>query len=673
MPGKPITKLLVANRGEIARRVFKTCRRLGIATVAVYSDTDAGALFVREADEALALGGATAAESYLRHELILAAAARASADAIHPGYGFLSENAQFAQMVLDAGLIWIGPAPEAIAAMGSKTQARDLMEAAGVPVLPGRRLSGSEANGDLEAAAAAVGFPLLVKAAAGGGGKGMRVVSDLSSLESSVQAARREASAAFGDDEVFLEAFAPRSRHVEIQILGDQHGRVISLGERDCSVQRRHQKVIEESPSPALDEELREAMSQAGVAAGTELGYVGAGTVEFLLVAERREFFFLEVNTRLQVEHPVTELVRGVDLVELQLRVAQGEALPVQAPAANGHAVEVRLYAEDPANGFLPVTGRLSRFEIGGAAVRVDTGVESGSEISPHFDPMLAKVIAHGATRGEAVRKLADALRRAELHGMTTNRDFLVNVLEHPEFAAGDADTSFLERADLGLLAAPLDGADAGARAAAAAAAAVALQRERRASARVLGSLPSGWRNVRAQPQSVALAVASGASGEPLTVSYEFDRAGELRSLAVDGEPLGATALHGCSGEEVDLELDGLRRRFTVRRYGDDVYVNTARAQSAFTIVPRHPSAVADSLPIGSLTAPMPGAVLRLMTTVGARVEQGQPLLVLEAMKMEHEIVAPVAGRVTELPVEQGEQVQAGAVLAIIDTGEDNE
>jgi acetyl/propionyl-CoA carboxylase alpha subunit len=671
LPGKPITKLLVANRGEIARRVFKTCRRLGIATVAVYSDTDSSALFVREADEAIALGGATAAESYLRHDLIIDAAVRTSADAIHPGYGFLSENAQFAQAVLGAGLIWIGPSPEAITAMGSKTRARELMEAAGVPVLPGRRLSGSESDGDLEAAAAAVGFPLLVKAAAGGGGKGMRLVNDPSSLESSVQAARREASAAFGDDELFLEAFAPRSRHVEIQILGDHHGRVISLGERDCSVQRRHQKVVEESPSPALGDELREAMSQAGIAAGTELRYVGAGTVEFLLVADQAEFFFLEVNTRLQVEHPVTELVRGVDLVELQLRVAQGEALPVHSPAPNGHAVEVRLYAEDPANGFLPVTGTLERFELPESAVRVDTGVESGSEISPHFDPMLAKVIAHGATRGEAVRKLADALRRAELHGMTTNRDFLVNVLEHPEFAAGEADTAFLERADPERLAAPLDGADG--RAAAACAAAIALQHERRASARVLGSLPSGWRNVRAQPQSVAFTAASGTSGEPLTVTYEFDRAGRLASLTVDGEPLGATTLHGASGEEVDLELDGLRRRFTVRRYGEHVYVNTARTQSAFTIVPRHPSAAAESLPTGSLTAPMPGALLRRMTTVGARVEQGQPLLVLEAMKMEHEIVAPVGGLVTELPVEQGEQVQAGAVLAIIDAGEEHE
>ena len=657
-----IDRLLVANRGEIARRVFATCRRIGIGTVAVYSDADSDALFVREADEAVALGGTTAAESYLRGDLLIAAAARSGADAIHPGYGFLSENAPFAQAVLDAGLTWVGPSPAVIAEMGLKTRARELMEQAGVPVLPGRTLTGSEsAGGVAELAQSEVGYPLLVKASAGGGGKGMRLVEDPERLHSAIEAARREASAAFGDDQVFLERYAPRSRHVEIQIIGDAHGTVLSLGERDCSVQRRHQKVIEESPSPAVDDGVRAEMAEAGVAAGRKLGYVNAGTVEFLFVPDTQEFFFLEVNTRLQVEHPVTELVTGLDLVELQLRVAQGERLPAGGPVFDGHAVEARLYAEDPAAGFLPVTGTLSRFSVP-EGVRVDTGVESGATISPHYDPMIAKVIAHGHTRADAIRRLADGLRRAELHGMTTNRDFLVNVLEHPEFAAGGADTSFLDRHDGAELTSPLD-ADPDARAHAAAAAALALQYARRRAARVLGSLPSGWRNVPAVPQTQTFEHGN----EPITVTYRFDRSNRLIELAVDGELLEAPILHACDDALVDLAIGGIRRRFVIARNGGSVHVNTARAQSDFTIVSRHPRAADDALPSGSLTAPMPGAVLRVMTEVGATVEVGQPLLVLEAMKMEHEIVAPAAGLVAELPVAQGTQVQAGAVLAVID------
>ncbi len=383
----------------------------------------------------------------------------------------------------DAGLTWIGPAPEAIEAMGSKTEARDRMENAGVPVLPGQRLDG-EAGDALSAVAEAIGYPLLVKASAGGGGKGMRLVESAGELEGGVEGARREAAGAFGDDTVFLERFAPRSRHVEIQIIGDMEGTVAALGERDCSVQRRHQKVIEESPSPAVDEALRTQMSEAAVAAGQALGYVSAGTVEFLLT-EQGEFFFLEVNTRLQVEHPVTELVTGLDLVELQIAVAEGRPLPAEAiqPALRGHAVEARLYAEDAANDFLPVTGTLSRFRLP-AGVRVDTGVEDGAEISPYYDPMVAKVIAHGPTRADAVRLLADALARAELHGTTTNRDFLVAVLRHDEFAAGDADTSFLDRHDPAALSGSL--LDDHEQQLAAAAAALALQAARREEATVL-------------------------------------------------------------------------------------------------------------------------------------------------------------------------------------------
>jgi acetyl/propionyl-CoA carboxylase alpha subunit len=636
-----VQRLLVANRGEIARRVFATCRRLGIATVAVYSDVDAGAPFVADADVAVRLGGATPAESYLRGDAIIEAARRAGADAIHPGYGFLAENAAFAQAVLDAGLVWVGPSPEAIAAMGSKTEARTRMEAAGVPVLPG---ANDPADAD------AVGFPLLVKASAGGGGKGMRLVERAEDLEDAVASARREAGAAFGDDTVFLERFAQRARHVEIQIVGDAHGTVLSLHERDCSVQRRHQKVIEESPSPAVDDELRARMGAAAVAAGEALGYVGAGTVEFLL-ADDGAFFFLEVNTRLQVEHPVTELVTGLDLVELQLLVAEGGALPA-VPPLDGHAIEARLYAEDAAHDFLPVTGTLARFAVPDG-VRVDTGVADGSVISPYYDPMIAKVIAHGPTRDAAARKLADALTRAELHGLTTNRDFLVRVLRHPDFLAGDADTGFLERVDG--LAEPL--VDAAGRRLAAAAAALAGQAARRADAGVLATLPSGWRNNPSQLQEATFA----AGEEALRVGYRFARDGKLAALRVNDEDIDATLIR-CEPDVVELEVDGLRRRFAVRPRA----VNTTDGQVDLRELPRFADA-ADDTPAGSLTSPMPGLVVRVLAAAGEAVTKGQPLLVLEAMKMEHEIAAPADGALSELRVSEGAQVEAGAVLAVID------
>jgi acetyl/propionyl-CoA carboxylase alpha subunit len=647
--------VLVANRGEIARRVFATCRRLGIATAAVFSEPDADAAFVREADVAIPLGGASAAESYLRGDAILDAARAAGADAIHPGYGFLSENAAFAQAVIDAGLTWIGPSPDAIAAMGSKTEARDRMERAGVPVLPGARLNG-EVDDALATVAERLGYPLLVKASAGGGGKGMRLVERPGELDAAVQAARREAAGAFGDDTLFLERFAPRARHVEIQIVGDAHGRVCALHERDCSVQRRHQKVIEEAPSPAVGPELRARMCSAAVAAGEALGYVGAGTVEFLL-AEGGEFYFLEVNTRLQVEHPVTELVTGLDLVGLQLLVAEGRRLPDAAviPALDGHAVEARLYAEDPANGFLPVTGDLQRLEVPDS-VRIDSALDGGARISPHYDPMIAKVIAHGATREEAVRRLADALRRSEIHGLTTNRDFLVRVLTHPEFAAGAADTGFLDRHDPAELARPL--LDERARRHAAAAAALAGQAGRREAARVLGGLPSGWRNNPSVPQR--------ADYDGLTVEYRMARDGSLAELRVDGEALAAPRVHAAAADAVDLEADGVRRRHRVRRGpGGAVFVNTDEGQLDLVEVPRFPDAAHAAAP-GSLSSPLPGRVIRVLVEAGAQVEAGEPLLIVEAMKMEHEIVAPSGGPLVELRVCEGQQVETGTVLAVI-------
>jgi propionyl-CoA carboxylase alpha chain len=651
-----IRRVLVANRGEIARRVFRTCRDLGISTVAVFSDPDADAPFTRDADFAVALGGSLAADSYLCGERIVAAAVRAEADAIHPGYGFLAENAEFARSVLAAGLIWIGPSPIVIEAMGSKIEARRRMAAAGVPVLTGVHVE-HERGVALAALGAKIGYPLLVKASAGGGGKGIRLVEEPSELESSVDGARREAASAFSDDSVFLERYVRGARHIEIQILGDAHGNVATLHERDCSVQRRHQKVIEEAPSPALIPELRAQMSAAAAAAGRALDYVGAGTVEFLLDAESN-FFFLEVNTRLQVEHPVTEMVTGLDLVELQLMVAEGLELPAAAlaPGLRGHAVEARLYAEDPSNGFLPVAGTIARFRIDGP-VRVDTGVADGTSISAFYDPMIAKVIAHGSTRGHALRRLADALARAEIHGITTNRDFLVRVLRHPEFVAGGADTSFLDRHDPAELGRAL--VDRAAEREAAAAAALAAQAGRRRTARALGSLPSGWRNNRSQLERVEYRTER---GDPIVVEYGFGRDGSVTELRVDGVAMTGTRLHHCTETEVLIGFDGVTRRFRVW----DSTVNTEQGQVTFAILPSlgEPPAREE---LGSLASPMPGTVIRVVTEHGAVVEAGQPLLVLEAMKMEHEVVAPVTGVIVDI-VSEGTQVDTGVLLAVIDS-----
>jgi acetyl/propionyl-CoA carboxylase alpha subunit len=641
-----VNRLLVANRGEIARRIFATCRRLGVGTVAVFSDADAGAPFVAEADLAVALGGAAPAESYLRIDAVVEAARRTGADAVHPGYGFLAENATFAQAVIDAGLTWVGPSPEAIRAMGSKTEARERMAAAGVPVLPGAHLTGGE---DLATVAAGVGYPLLVKASAGGGGKGMRLVEGADALAASVAAAQREAGAAFGDETVFLERYAPRSRHVEVQLMGDAHGNVVALFERDCSVQRRHQKVIEECPSPVVDRALRAQLSEAAVAAGRALAYTGAGTVEFLLTAER-EFFFLEVNTRLQVEHPVTEAVTGLDLVELQLLVAEGSPLPAAAldPQPRGHAIEARLYAEDVPAGYLPATGTVSRLRFADT-VRVDTGVSDGSEISPHYDPMIAKVIAHADTREQAARVLADALARAQVQGTITNRDFLVRVLRHREFLSGEADTEFLDRSDPAELGAPLLDAEQVQRAALAAA--LAGQAARRRDARVQDGLPSGWRNNPALAQTATFTTPY---DEGLEVRYRLDRDGRLL------EPEGIELVRA-TPEEVVLICEGVRRAYRV----DPDAVGTPEGEVALSEHPRFadPSAAVSA---GSLLSPMPGTVLRVLVSAGAQVPAGAPLLVLEAMKMEHEVLAPAAGTVSELPVAQGDQVQTGTLLAVI-------
>jgi propionyl-CoA carboxylase alpha chain len=658
-----IQKLMVANRGEIAARVMRTAHRLGISTVAVYSDPDAELPFVAQADEAVRLPGAAPADTYLRGDLILAAAAATGADAIHPGYGFLSENAGFARDCAAAGVVFVGPPPEAIAAMGSKLAAKALMESAGVPVLPGATVG---EDTDLAEAGARVGFPLLVKAAFGGGGRGMRLVREPGELAEAVAAASREASSAFGDGTVFLERFVTAPRHVEVQVLGDVHGTVVHLFERECSIQRRYQKIIEESPSPAVDDALRAALGEAAVAAGKVIGYVGAGTVEFVLDDTGR-FYFLEVNTRLQVEHPVTELVTGLDLVQAQIQVAEGEPLPTEITdaALTGHAIEARLYAEDVPAGFLPCTGTLHRFTVqAGDGIRVDAGYAEGSVVSPHYDAMLAKVIAHGRTRAEAARRLARALARARLHGVTTNRGLLLGVLRDPDFLAGRTDTGYLTRHDPAELSQAALGDPAGH----AAAAALARQAANRAVAPVLATLPSGWRNVASAPHQVSYRL----DDRTYDVTYRLPgRAGEAASVEVNGEPLGSSVVVvRATAAEVDLEVDGLRRVYSVHRVPSQagpvsVYVDGPDGATALTERPRFadPSAV---LRGGSLLAPMPGLVVRVLAEAGAAVTAGQPLVVLEAMKMEHTVAAPSDGVLAELRVSAGQQVDAGQVLAVV-------
>ena len=651
---RAIAKLLIANRGEIAARIIRSAHALGIATVAVYSDPDAAAPYVTLADEAVRLPGAAAADTYLRGDLIIAAAAATGADAVHPGYGFLSENAAFARACADAGLIFVGPGPDTIKAMGDKVAAKAMMAKAGVPVLPSVPVTDSS---DLAEAATRVGCPLLVKAAFGGGGRGMRLVADPAELAEAVTRAGSEAASAFGDGTVFLERFVTDPRHVEVQILGDTAGTVIHLFERECSIQRRYQKIVEECPSPAVDACLRAALTAAAVTAGQAIGYTGAGTVEFVLDRDG-SFYFLEMNTRLQVEHPVTEEVTGLDLVELQLRIAEGEPLPLAAREAriNGHAIEVRLYAEDVPAGFVPATGTLHRFAIPPApGIRVETGFRDGSVVSPHYDAMLAKVIAHGRTRADAARRLARALLKAEIHGVTTNRDLLVAILREPGFLAGATDTGYLTRHDPAALAAPRSAATH------ALAAALARQARHRAEAPVLGTLPSGWRNVFSAPQRVAYT----ASGEPYAVAYRITR--DCVQASVNDVPMQAIA-HAACPDRIDLEIDGTRREYRINQVGAEVYVDASDGSSVLSEVPRFgdPEKLA---PAGSLLAPMPGLVLRVLTEVGAVVTAGQPLLVLEAMKMEQTVSAPASGVVAELRAKAGEQVSTGQVLAVLETG----
>ncbi|MBI4883797.1 MAG: biotin/lipoyl-binding protein [Actinobacteria bacterium] len=634
-----IQSVLIANRGEIARRIMRTCREQAIGTIAVFSDADERAPFVDEADTAIRLPGTASTDTYLRGDLIIEAALRAGAAAIHPGYGFLAENAAFAQQVLDAGLTWIGPPPSAIAAMGSKIEAKRLMRSHGVPVAPDNTVETLDE----------IGLPALVKASAGGGGRGMRIVRAADELAEAIASAEREATAAFGDGTVFVERYLENARHVKIQVLADTHGNVIALHERDCTLQRRHQKVLEEAPSPVVDGELRVRMEAAAVAAACAVGYVGAGTVEFLLDRDGN-YWFLEMNTRLQVEHPVTELITGIDLVALQLVIADGHPIPadllVEVPL-RGHAIEVRLCAEDAFRGYLPSSGVFRTFHFPPVpGVRVDSAIESGSEVPPYYDSMIAKVIAYGATRAEAIRRLTAALSGATLHGPTTNRPLLLQLLEQLGDVDGPGgaglDTGWLDRQQLGSGPQPQELEIA--------AAALAVVASRSAGYR----FPVGWRNNPSQLHSQPLVL----DGSIHTVQYRFDRANRLEALVVDAVPV-----------ELDIASRDVLARTDTAVFGDPVCGTTvyvAGGRYTFTVPARFVSPD-EAGRAGSTVSPMPGRVVRVLVAAGDIVSAGQPLLTLEAMKMEHQVQSPHAGTVSEIFVQAGQQLDGGQPLLKVD------
>ncbi len=650
--------LLIANRGEIAARVIRSARAMGLRTVAVYSEADRDAMHVAMADEAVLLGPARARDSYLNIERVIDAARRTGAEAVHPGYGFLSENAEFAQACLDAGLVFVGPTAAMMTAMGSKSGSKALMEKAGVPLVPGYH-GAAQDEAILADAADKIGFPVLVKASAGGGGRGMRVVNSAAELAAAVTSAKREAKAAFGDDRMLIEKFVQNPRHIEVQIIGDSHGNLLSLFERECTLQRRHQKVIEEAPSPTLDATQREAVCAAARKAAGAVNYVGAGTIEF--VSDGRDVFFIEMNTRLQVEHPVTELITGIDLVEWQLRVAFGENLPLAQDEIrlNGHAIEARVYAENPQKNFMPSVGRIKTWRTPEAndGLRIDAGYRSGDAVSPYYDAMLAKVIAWAPTRALALRQLSGLLRRARIHGLRTNRDLLVNVLRHHAFLDGETDTAFFDTHGLAALAAPLiDGAAARL---SAVAAAIAESEHNRATATALPGIASGWRNLSSGNQVKTFADSDGTEHR---VEYRFTRDGVLLP-----EDQGVHLVSATPSLVVLADTAGAETAYEITSYGDLRFVDSPLGSIGFTVVPRfvEPGSAVQE---GSLVAPMPGLVIRVGARAGDTVTAGQPLLWLEAMKMEHTITAPRAGVLAELNVTAGQQVEVGAVLARVTT-----
>ncbi len=646
------SKVLIANRGEIAARVIRSCRARGLRTVAVVSAADRHALHARLADEAYEIGAAPPRESYLNIERLIAAARATGAQAVHPGYGFLSENAGFAEACAAAGLVFIGPPPDAIRLMGNKAEAKRRMREAGVPCIPGYDGT-DQSDATLIREAEKIGLPLMIKAAAGGGGRGMRRINDFAELPAALASARSEAQSAFGSGELILEYALTAPRHVEVQVFADAQGNVIHLGERDCSIQRRHQKVIEEAPSPAVNPELRARMGEAAVRAAKAIGYVGAGTIEFLLA--EGDFVFMEMNTRLQVEHPVTELITGLDLVDLQLRVAAGEPLPLsQADVQlNGYAIEARLYAENPDAGFLPQTGTLLRWQAP-SNVRVDAGVDTGTEITSHYDPLLAKIIAHGATRDEARQKLIAALRETTALGVTTNKAFLAGCLEHPEFFAGRATTDFIAAHF-----APQ--ADADPRSELLAAAALILAQ--RSAARLPQPELAFWRSSGAATAHFTLGIGDRA------VSLRLTFVGGNRFEAVVGEVRNEVELIDCSSDVWRIAFAGLQ--LAVRHAFDPegrLHLEVDGAQAVVSNLTMQPAQAREaSAGSGRLTPPMNGRVVAVLAVAGARVTRGQGLIVLESMKMEHTLAAPCDGVLAELTCAVGEQVAPGKLLARVE------
>lgn len=654
-----INKILIANRGEIARRIMRTCREMGIATVAVCSEADRDALFVRESDEVVPLVGLPPGQAYLDADAIVDAALKTRCDAIHPGYGFLAENAALVRACQKSGITFIGPPADVIEAMGSKIEAKRRLQAADVPLLPSVEVGSQSAERVLRQAES-LGWPLIIKASAGGGGRGMRIVREAAEFAELLETARRESQAAFGESAVFFEPYVDEARHIEIQIFGDMHGNVVHLFERECSIQRRHQKIIEESPSPALDDELRRSMTAAALRVAKAVGYVNAGTVEFLLTPDGK-FYFLEVNTRLQVEHAVTECVTWLDLVELQILVASGEPLPAAAHQATlrGHAIEARLCAEDPRHDYLPSAGNLHRLRFPETAgVRVDSAVGESAIISPYYDSLLAKVIAYAPTRAEAARRLSQTLARAQIHGVRTNRELLVRALVHPEFLGGQTDTHFLLRHDPATLAAPL--ADERAERLHAAAAALAGQAERRRAAKVLQQAPSGWRN---NPSRFEQSRFQGSHGE-ITVEYRFGREG-LR-LRINDEPQPLAGCEVATPERIRMQVAGILRTYEMHRVGDTFYVDSPLGFSQLEELPRFAIPREETAP-GSLVAPLPGVVNEVKVKQGDTVSAGDVLLVIDSMKVFHWISAPLSGRIAEIRVAPGNHVEGGAVLVVIE------
>jgi len=635
-------KLLIANRGEIACRIIKSAHEMGISCVAVYTNADSESPFVRQADEAVKLS-----DTYLNGKEIIKAAIQTGAQAIHPGYGFLSENAKFSRDVLKAGLIWVGPSSRVITSMGDKLKAKDIAEKAGVPTLP-MTTDPKKAN--------TIGYPILIKAAAGGGGKGMRIVESKKDLKESLLGAQREAMTGFGDDRVFIERYVASSRHIEIQILGDTHGNVVHLGERECSIQRRHQKIIEESPSPRVNPEMREAMGDAAIKLAKKLKYESAGTVEFLVDDKTGDFWFLEVNTRLQVEHPVTEEVTGKDLVYEQLRIARGEELGYEQEDISweGSSIEARLYAEDPANEFLPATGTLIAYEADeGIDARWDTGIEQGSVIGTDFDPMLAKVIAKGKNRTDAANKLALALQSLHIGGVTTNRDFLVASLRSKHFHKGQTTSDFIEKAkpqrSVILKGQQLEQATT--------AAALWIQGENRNNASLLKEAPSGWRNSRLPRQKISFEY----SDKEVNVTYKANRDGSFDL----NENTKANILKWTT-TGIDLEVNNTRFFSKVTRKKDDLVVHGPWGDALLKILPRF-TLPGSELQAGGLVAPMPGKVIDLKVKVGSKVKKGDTLVILEAMKMEHQVKAIEDGKVTKVLINKDDQLENGALLMIVE------